>query len=117
MAEIDVLVATIQNGQALSAEVDIGNKTIVGIVTPAGWLAAGLSFQVSVDGGTTWQELLDSTATAISVSSVTGAAAIAMDPTKLRGFNALKVRSGTSGAPVNQTNNPTNVTLLTRLAV
>ena len=60
--------------------------------------------------------ILVATATAIGVSSVTGGAytVIAVDPTKLRGVNCLKLRSGTSGTPVPQTN-AVNVQLLTRV--
>ncbi len=105
--------AQIAAGQSLSAQVDIGGWTLVGIVVPANWTTAGLSFQASADGGATWGELLDMTATAITVSSIAGAARIAIDPTKLRGVRSLKVRSGTSGAPVAQTNAVT-LTLLTR---
>lgn len=121
MAEIDIVTANIAAGQSLSAEADIGNKSIVGIYIPANWTTAGLSFQASIDGGATWAELFDgtlATAAAITVSSITGgtALALAMDPTKLRGFNAIKVRSGTSGSPVNQTN-AVAISLITRLAI
>src|SRR5579871_1744550 len=103
--EIDYISAAIAQGAAISGEVDIGNKSLVGIWVPAAWVTAGISFQASVDGGTTWAELVDSTATAIAVSSVTGGAAVfvALDPTKLRGPVALKVRSGTSASPIAQT--------------
>lgn len=95
----------IAQGSALSAEVDIGGGTLVGISIPAAWVTASLSFQASQDGGATWGELLDQTATAVSVASIAGGAEtqIAFDPTKLRGVRSVKVRSGTSGTPVNQT--------------
>jgi len=95
--------------------VDLGGWTIVGIVIPAAWTTAGLSFQASADGGATWGELLDETATAKSVGSVTGGAEvfIAVDPTKWRGVRSVKVRSGTSSAPVAQVSAVT-LQLLTR---
>jgi len=116
MAELDPITATIASGQRLSGAVSIANKTLVGIVIPANWTTASLSFQASGDGGTTFGELLDETATAKSVSSITGGAytVIAVDPTKWRGITSLKVRSGTSGAAVNQTNT-VNLVLLTRM--
>ena len=97
--------ATITSGTALSAQVDIGPKSLVGIVVPSTWTTAGISFQASVDGGQTWGELEDQTATAIGVSSITGGTQVfvAFDPTKLRGVWSLKVRSGTAAVPVNQT--------------
>lgn len=98
----------------ISGAVPLGDKTLVGIVIPANWVTASLSFQASADD-TNFGELLDSTATAIAITSVTGGAlvVIALDPTKWRGVRTIKVRSGTSAAPVNQTNSPV-LTLLTR---
>lgn len=113
---LDVVSVPIAAGASgLSGVVRLGGKTLVGIVIPSTWVTAGLSFQASHDDGTTFGELLDETATAKSVSSITGGAytVIAVDPTKWRGIWCLKVRSGTSGAPVNQTGNPT-LLLLTR---
>jgi hypothetical protein len=98
---IEVIFASITSGQSLSAEVDIGAKTLHGIAMPAGWDAAAMTFQVSVDGGTTWLEM-QSTSAAISYT-VAANQYIAVDPAIWRGVNAVKVRSGTSGSPVNQT--------------
>lgn len=97
---IETISATIANGTSLSAQVNLGAKTLVGISMPATWSAAALSFQVSVDGGTTWLEMQ----TISAAVSVTAAADqyIALDPATWRGVNAIKVRSGTSGVPVNQ---------------
>jgi hypothetical protein len=98
--------AAIAAGASLSGQVNLGAKTLVGIVIPANWTTAGLSFQASGDGGATFGELLDETATPKSVSSVTSGAytVIAVDPTKWRGINCIKIRSGTSAAPVVQVN-------------
>lgn len=100
----------ITSGTALSSEVDVGPKDIVGIVVPANWTTAAISLQASPDGGTTWAELVDQTATAVGCSSLTGGTLVyfvAIDPTKLRGVQALKIRSGTQVSPVNQTNTVT----------
>ena len=97
----------------------IGNKSIVALVLPAAWVAAagGLSFQVSVDGGANWRELSTSAGAAYAVAfTAAGPAYIAIDPTTLRGFSSVKVRSGPVGAPVNQTAvGGVTVTLVTRL--
>ena len=103
----DVVVTTIAQNQSLSPQANIGDKTLIGIFLPSTWTAASLSFQASPDGGTTFAELVDSNAAAIAVSSITAGTNgtfIALDPSKWRGINCIKVRSGTSGAPVNQTN-------------
>lgn len=95
----------------LSPEVDIGNYgSVVGIQVPANWTTAGISFQCSVDGGTTWGEVTDITGTAIAVTSLTGGTLVyfvALDPARLKGMRAIKVRSGTQAAPVAQTNQVT----------
>ena len=108
--------AQISAGQSLSAQVDIGGWTLVGIIVPATWTTAGISLQASYDGGTTWSELVDQTAAAIGCSSLTGGTLsyfVAVDPTKLRGVRSLKVRSGTQAAPVVQVGAVT-LQLLTR---
>lgn len=93
---------TIASGTALSAAVPIGDKVPVGIAMPSGWDAASLTFQVSADGGTTWNELYDSSGNAVSFT-VAASRYIYMDPTVWIGINMIKIRSGTSGSPVNQT--------------
>jgi hypothetical protein len=49
----------ISSGTALSAAVPLGAKQLVGIAMPAAWDAAALTFQVSVDGGTTFFSIDD----------------------------------------------------------
>ena len=100
MAYIDLQAATILNGAALSSAVPLGEKTIVGLVMPAAWTAAAVTFQVAVDD-TTWNELQDGAGNAVSFT-VAASQFIQIDPAKWRGVTAVKVRSGTSGAPVNQ---------------
>jgi len=116
---LTTLLGQIAAGQSLSPEIDIGTKSLVGLVLPAAWIAAagGISFQVSVDGGSTWNELLTVAGAAYAVAfTAAGPAYIAVDPSTLRGVQAIKVRSGTAGAPVNQTSTVA-LTLITRLAL
>ena len=68
---------------------------------PAGWDAATLTFQASTDG-VNWLEIYGTGTQAIAVSVAAGQV-IAIDPTAWRGLNYIKVRSGTSSVPVNQT--------------
>jgi hypothetical protein len=95
------LAVTISNGTSLSPAVGLGDGTLVGLAMSAGWDAAGLSFQVSIDGGITWLEMESITAAV----SFTAAASqfIAIDPAIWRGVNHIKVRSGTAASPVLQT--------------
>lgn len=98
---IENVPALIANGSALSAGIPLGAKSLVGISMPAAWTAAALTFQVSPDGGTTYQELVDATGAAISFTVAAGTF-IQLSSAAWLGINMLKVRSGTSGAPVNQ---------------
>jgi hypothetical protein len=108
---INPVPVAIASGQSLSAAVPLGEFVLTGIAMDVGWDAAALTFQVSADGGTTWLEMQSASA----VISYTAAAGqyIAIDPTLWRGINMIKIRSGTVGAPVNQTAART-LTLVTR---
>lgn len=90
---------TIANGASLSDAVQTGGMVPLGIILPASWTTAGLSFAVSVDD-TNYFALQSMT------GEVTASAAasqyIALDPNIFIGINSLKVRSGTAGTPVNQ---------------
>ena len=97
---------TIAAGQSLSPEIDLGQWTLVGIWMPAAWIAAGLSFQTSLDGGVTWLEHYNSAGTETTFTVAAGQF-IAVDPTLWRGVNALKIRSGTAASPVVQTGGAT----------
>ena len=91
--------ATIANAASLSGAVRLSG-TLTGIQMPASWTAANLTFQVSVDGDT-YQNVYDSSG---SEFVVTAAAAryIPLNPADFIDGRWLKVRSGTSGTPVNQ---------------
>lgn len=96
-------VATIANGASLSdgKNISIKGASIVGIVMPASWTAADLTFQGSLDG-TTWYELVTTTGAAVTIASPAAGTWIAINPGDFAGVPWLKVRSGTSGAAVNQ---------------
>jgi hypothetical protein len=94
--------ATIANGASLSGAVDLGGATMVAIQMPANWTAANLTFQLSADG-VTYAELQDELG---NTFTVTAAASLAIASAALAatflGARYLKVRSGTSGVPINQ---------------
>jgi hypothetical protein len=93
--------ATIAAGQSLSGPVATGVDTLVGLSMPAAWTAASITFQVSPDGGTTWQELYDGAGNEITITSAAGQF-IQMTSYLWRGMNMFRLRSGTSVAPVVQ---------------
>lgn len=113
---------TITSGQSLSDAYDLGEKdTIVGIILPtltaasitlAGGLVDGNTQPLSYGGPGGANEYRDSltyvpvfdqtTGAEWSIASSTGGIYVAIDQTKLAGLGFIKVRSGTSAAPVVQ---------------
>jgi hypothetical protein len=91
---------TITNGQSLSGVAGLGRGvSLVGVVMPAAWTAAALTFQGSADS-TNFFDLYDG-GTEYNVAA--GASRyIQIPPDKTDSLMALKVRSGTTGTPVNQ---------------
>lgn len=110
MAQLEQTAALILSGASLSAAIPLGAKTLHGIAMPAAWDAATLSFQVSIDGSVFLE--LQSVSAVVNPPAAAGQF-IALDPAIFRGFNIIKVRSGTVGAAVNQTADRT-LTLVTR---
>jgi hypothetical protein len=95
--------ATIAVGATgLSQAILLGGKRICGVIMPAAWTAANLTFQGSVDG-TTFFDMYDEAGAEISITAAAsryiGCDALALE---LSGVEYLKVRSGTTGTPVNQ---------------
>lgn len=103
--QVNVVTVTVPNGAAgLSAEVDIGGSELMAIKMPATWVAASITFQGCEVSGGTFYDLYDDAG-----SEVTATAAqqrtIALDSIamKIAPLRFIKVRSGTTAAPVNQT--------------
>lgn len=97
-------VATIANGASLSDEIDLEGFSLAAIEMPTGWTAASLTFQgCSVSGGI-FREIHEDGGTA--VAATVAASRIVLLNTNatnnLRALRFIKIRSGTSGTPVNQ---------------
>lgn len=104
-----VVPVTILSGTALSAEVNVNAKRIVGIQMPAAWTAGALTFQAVIAQAAgnpptpTFGEVVDSANAAVTVATPAAGTYIALpDTLALVGLGRIKVRSGTSGTPVNQ---------------
>lgn len=94
--------ATIANGASLSDAIDIEGARRILIQMPAAWDAANLTFQSSDESGGTYQNLYDQGGTEITVTAA-AARSIGVNNPALLSARFLKIRSGTSGAAVNQT--------------
>ena len=97
---LDTADAVIANGASLSPAIDLSGTVIVGFVMPASWTAAVLTFQVS-DDNVTFNDLYNESGTEISLT-VAAARFVRLNPAEWAAIRYLKVRSGTTGSPVNQ---------------
>jgi hypothetical protein len=95
------ITATIANAASLSGIVDLGATRLVGIVIPAAWTAANLTFSVSRDG-VTFVDLYDNFGAEYTVTVGGVNRRVLVPYSDFFGVRWLKVRSGTSATPVNQ---------------
>jgi hypothetical protein len=92
---------TIASGEALSAARHINNRIPCGIFMPAGWTAAGITLQTSLDNST-FYNVRDFDGAELALTVAAGLY-VPFDTAMLLGIGPyLKVRSGTAGTPVNQ---------------
>lgn len=102
--QLETTTVTILNGASLSDAATLDGKSVVAVITPTAWTAAALTFLKSIDG-TNFGETSDKTGE-ISVASAgiqTGARTwIDLDPALFANAQAIKLRSGTRSAAVNQ---------------
>lgn len=94
---------TIANGQSLSDAADLGTGRLVGIIMPAEWTTAALTFQANADAGATVYDVYDdATERTITSAGATASRFLALPLSDWLGMRGLKVRSGTGASPVNQ---------------
>jgi hypothetical protein len=91
----------ILNAASLSAAVPVGKAIPIGILIPAAWTTANITFQASVDD-TNFVDVYNDIGTELSVTVGGAARFIALDQTYFLGFSSIKIRSGTTGTPVAQ---------------
>lgn len=87
-------------GNSLSAGIGVGQYLISGIIFPAVWTAASLSFQIS-DDDVNWYDLYDGTGEYV-LSTAGTSRFVAVESAKFIGVKAIKLRSGAAGTPVVQ---------------
>jgi hypothetical protein len=91
--------ATILSGASLSDAIPMLGRNITGVLVPSGWTAADITLSVSLDG-ITYADLYD--VDGEIVMSAGASVFIGLNIATYMGFSFVKVRSGTSAAPVNQ---------------
>lgn len=93
--------AAIANGASLSGAVNLGDSRAVMLMMPSAWTAAVLTFQVSRDG-TNFKNLYDKDGQEYTAQAAADRAVL-LPLAEWAGIEHIKIRSGTSGAAVNQT--------------
>lgn len=97
----DFATTTIASGQSLSTAVDLGGLRLFGIVMPAAWTTAALTFQMSPDGGATYNNMFDDSGAEFLIQSDVSRY-IMLDPVAFAPVQWLKLRSGPAAAAVAQ---------------
>ena len=104
---IQVVTATIASGSSLSPAVTLNGCTPIRMIintVGGGWTTANLTFEHSDDGGTVYNKMTNDTGgeRTVNVTAGTGGDVVMLMPAEWVALELLKVRSGTSGTPVNQ---------------
>lgn len=100
----ETIPVTITSGTAVSSTANIQGRDIVGISMSAGWDAAALTFQASPDGQT-FQDVFTPPGGSEQSYTVAANRYYPISWGSFSGMQALKLRSGTTATPVNQTAN------------
>ncbi len=98
--KIDRIEAIIPAGDSVSSETSLGAGTLVGIEMPQDWDAANLSFQAS-SNGQDYTDYFDKAGSEYEIEA-DAARTIKLNPQETICIKFIKVRSGLSTAPVNQ---------------
>lgn len=90
----------IRAGQSLSDDISLGSRRLFALQMPAAWTAADLTFQSTING-IDWFDVFDEYGIERVMSAGAGRIIVA-DPGLWLALSQLRLRSGTSGAPVAQ---------------
>ncbi len=98
---LDIWPVTISNGTSITNGDNLGGLRLFGLVMPALWTPANLTFQASFDSGTSWHNVKDSTGNEITVTASAGDCVVWV-PTAFASIPMIKIRSGSAASPVTQ---------------
>lgn len=108
------LVVTIPSGQSVSGSVLLNDTALLGLIMSAAWTAAALTIEVSADDVVYSGLAYDDTgAQCNSIASPTAGSAHALNIAGLLPYQYIRLRSGTTAAPVNQAAER-SITVITR---
>lgn len=93
---------TIASGQSLSGDVHLHQQRLFGILMPAAWDVAALTFQASIDA-TNFFDVYDDSGNVLTMQAAANRFIVIASPLAYLGIQRIKVRSGTPSVAVNQT--------------
>ena len=96
----ETITASIASDAALSGAVELYGTTLVGIIMPAAWATANLSFQASHDASD-YHDMYSAAGAEYTVAASAGQY-IVIDPNDFAGVGNLKIRSGVAATTVAQ---------------
>lgn len=105
---------TVASGASATEELNTLGFIPVAIKTPAAWTTAALTFLGCEVSGGTYCDVYDDAGTEYSVAASTSRY-ILLNPAAFASFQFIKVRSGTTGSPVNQGGARTVIVVLRKL--
>jgi hypothetical protein len=105
---------TIASGAALTEEVNTLGAVPVAIKTPATWTAANFTFLGCEVTAGTYCDVYDDAGTEYNVAAA-ASRWILLNPSAFASHQFIKVRSGTTGTPVNQAGARTVILVLRKL--
>ena len=112
---VEYVTATISSGSALSDEINLKGKALVGLIMPSAWTTANITFQAGYGSSPTYNDVYDQDGGEITIIAA-ASQQIMIDPSFSLALEDVKVRSGTTGTPVNQGADREVVLIITRLS-
>jgi len=97
-----VQTATIAASASLSGAIALNSAFPVGLLVPTGWTAANITFQGSIDGGTTYNTARTSGGSEVTVNVTLAGDNYNLNPLDFALYTHVKIRSGTFAAAVTQ---------------
>ena len=93
---------SIASGTSLSSGFAINSAFPVALNVPTGWTTANITFQGSLDGGTTYASARTSGGSEITINVSTAGDIYTLNPIDFAAFTHLKIRSGIAATPISQ---------------
>lgn len=94
------ITASIKAGASLSTVLSISNVQLLALQVPAAWTAADITLQVSPDADK-WYDVYSDAGDEVAIKASAGRH-VTLSLQYLAGVQYARLRSGTSGTPVNQ---------------